>query len=131
MKVITRDELLELPEAERCKVMIRIINGEVRYVPNKEVNPVTTETRKSSYIDSQKNAPKRYAQIKEILKGREMTAKEIAVELFKRGYTDSDDRNYSQPRLTALVSMKEVSIVGKKICQYTNKNVAVYKLNEE
>ena len=60
-----------------------------------------------------------------------MTAKEIAVELFKRGYTDSDDRNYSQPRLTALVSMKEVSIVGKKICQYTNKNVAVYKLNEE
>ena len=31
-----------------------------------------------------------------------MTAKEIAVEMYKKGYIPSDERNFTAPRLTEL-----------------------------
>lgn len=31
MEVITKEELLKLTEAERCKVLVKIVNGEVIY----------------------------------------------------------------------------------------------------
>ena len=69
----------------------------------------------------------RYKQILEILGDNTMTAKEVAVEMYKRGYTDSTDRNCSAPRLTELMYKMKVEAIGKKKCQYTGKTVAVYR----
>lgn len=88
---------------------------------------ITRETRQLSFEDINKNKRKRYEQILEILKGKEMTAKEVAVEMKNREYTDSADRNYSHPRLKELVDMGYVEVVGKRICEYTSKMVSVYK----
>lgn len=89
---------------------------------------ISDECRRESNETVNKN--KRYLQIREILKdGREMSAKEIAVEMHRRGYTDSSERNYSAPRLTELEMIHRlVKIVRKKRCQYTGKSVSVYKL---
>lgn len=92
------------------------------------MNEITRETRQLSFQDINKNKRKRYEQILDILKGKEMTAKEVAVEMYNRNLTDSTDRNYSQPRLYELVNMNYVEIVGKKVCEYTNKKVSVYRL---
>ncbi|MBQ8298639.1 MAG: hypothetical protein IJX99_02030 [Clostridia bacterium] len=89
---------------------------------------ISNECRRDSNESVNKN--KRYMQIREILKdGREMSAKEVAVEMYRRGYTDSNERNYSAPRLTELETIHRlVKIVRKKRCQYTGKSVSVYKL---
>lgn len=92
------------------------------------MNEITRETRQLSFQDINKNKRKRYEQILEILKDKEMTAKEVAVEMYNRNLTDSTDRNYSQPRLFELVNMNYVEVVGKKVCEYTNKKVSVYRL---
>lgn len=91
---------------------------------------ITKETRQLSFDDINKKKKARYEQILEILGNREMTAKEVAVEMFKKGLTDSTDRNYSQPRLYELVQMDYVQVIGKRTCEYTNKKVAVYKRRE-
>lgn len=83
---------------------------------------VTLATRQeANKVDRQK----RYAQILTILT-RPMTAKEVAVEMFKRGMTDSTDRNNAAPRLTEMSKDGRVEPVGKKKCSYTGKTVAVY-----
>ena len=64
----------------------------------------------------------------EILTGKEMTAKEIAVEMYKKGYIPSDERNFTAPRLTELSIKGIVEPVEKKKCQYTGKTVSVYKV---
>lgn len=73
----------------------------------------------------------RYKQIKDILKGRELTAKEVAVAMCKRGFTPTDERNFSAPRITELYNKGEVVIVSHKKCQYTGKAVYIYALAED
>lgn len=74
---------------------------------------------------------KRYKQIIEILaNGKEMTAKEIAVEMNKRGYIPTSERNFTAPRLTELSQNGIVEPIGKKKCEYSDKMVSVYKLRE-
>lgn len=91
-------------------------------------NP-TLETRSESYEIVDKN--KRYKQIIEILYGgKEMTAREIAEEMFNRGYTHERERNSSAPRLTELSYKGIVEPIGKKKCIYTGRPVSVYKLIE-
>jgi hypothetical protein len=87
------------------------------------------ETRKESYDKVDKN--KRYFQIKGILKEYgSLTAKQIAILMNKRGFTNNDDRNNSAPRLTELCIAGEIEIIGKVKCEYTGKTVSVYKLRE-
>lgn len=76
---------------------------------------------------------RRYQQIIEILKENEngLTAKEVAVEMCQRGYTPTDERNFSSPRLTELLRNGVVDVIGKKKCSYTNKSVSVFKLLEK
>lgn len=56
-----------------------------------------------------------------------MSAREIAQEMFERGLTASPERNHASPRLTELCEANEVEIVGKKICQWTGRSVAIWK----
>ena len=89
----------------------------------------TLETRTESYESVDKK--KRYKQIVEILYGgKEMTAKEIAVEMWNRGYIPTSERNFTAPRLTELSYKGIVEPCGKQKCTYTGKTVAVYKLME-
>ena len=91
---------------------------------------LTKQTRKLSFNDIQEKKKIRYEQILDRLKNREMTAKEIAVELFDLGLIPSTERNYTAPRLTELTKLGFVKVVGKKKCKWTGKQVAVYKANE-
>lgn len=87
---------------------------------------ITYETRSESYEKVDKNL--RYSQILECLSDKEMTAKEIAVEMYKKGYIPSDERNFTAPRLTELSIKGIVEPINKKKCTYTGKTVSVYKV---
>lgn len=87
---------------------------------------ITTQTRQLSFNDIQEKTKKRYEQILERL-DKPKTAKEIAVELFELRLIPSTERNYTAPRLTELEKMGLVEVIGKKKCDWTGKQVAVYK----
>lgn len=91
------------------------------------MNNTTLETRQLSFTDIQDKKKKRYEQILNRLRDREMTAKEIAVEMFELGMIASTERNYTAPRLTELEKMGYVEVIGKKKCEWTGKMVAVYR----
>lgn len=94
------------------------------------MNSTTLETRQLSFTDIQDKKKKRYEQILNRLSNREMTAKEIAVEMFELGMIASTERNYTAPRLTELEQMGYVEVIGKKKCEWTGKMVAVYRRKE-
>ena len=86
----------------------------------------TLETRDESHEKVDKK--KRYREILECLDGKELTAKEIADAMFRKGYIPTNERNYSAPRLTEMAEEGMVEPVGKKVCQWTGKKVAVYAI---
>lgn len=89
----------------------------------------TYETRHNA--NESINKEKRYQQIIEVLTGgKKMTAKEIAVEMYNKGYIPTSERNFTAPRLTELSYKGIVEPIGKTKCQYTGKKVAVYMLRE-
>ena len=90
-------------------------------------NP-TLETRSEAHGKVDK--ARRYAQIIECLHDGEMTAKEIAVLMMKKGYIPTSERNFTAPRLTELSKKGVVEPVGKKKCQWTGHKVAVYALRD-
>ena len=75
----------------------------------------------------------RYGQILEILKKSKtpMTAKEIAIEMFRKFLIPSDERNFTAPRLTELSKKGIVEPVDKIYCQYSGKLVTRYQIREE
>jgi len=85
----------------------------------------TLETRVAA--EQEVNKQQRYNQILEVLGDKEMTAKEIAQEMWMRDLIPSNERNYTAPRLTELMDEGIVEPVGKKKCMWTNKMVSVYK----
>lgn len=92
----------------------------------------THETRRESYetVDKQK----RYRQILEIMKelDKPLTAKEIAVEMYKRGYAYTDERNIAAPRLTELLKKGVIDCSKTKVrCQYSGKMVSQFILRRE
>lgn len=90
---------------------------------------VTLSTRAEAHENVDK--AKRYKQIINCLKEKNMTAKEIAVRMYEKGYIPTTERNFTAPRLTELSQKGVVEPVGKKKCQYTGHSVAVYSLREE
>ncbi|MBO7325884.1 MAG: DNA gyrase [Clostridia bacterium] len=89
----------------------------------------TLETRgeANETVDRQK----RYSQIMECLSEcGALTAKECAVIMMKKGYIPTSERNFTAPRLTEMSKSGLVEPVGKKVCAYTGKRVAVYGLRE-
>lgn len=98
---------------------------------------VTLETRSEAEAKVDKN--RRYSQIIRCLKDAEaspyfgqhgLTAKECAVWMAKKGQIPTDERNFTAPRLTEMAKMGWVEPVGKKVCEYTGRTVAVYALRE-
>ena len=87
---------------------------------------ITAETRQMSFNDIQDKTKIRYIQILNRL-DKPKTAKELAVELFDLGFTNTTERNTCAPRLTELEKMGYVRATDKKKCQYTGKTVAVYE----
>ena len=83
----------------------------------------TLDTRHDSNEKVDKKV--RQKQVYNILK-KPMTAKEIAVEMYVRGYTTNTDRNNASPRLTELMDQGMVEPVGKKKCMYTGRSVTVF-----
>ena len=92
-----------------------------------EITTFETRSEANETVDKMK----RYKQIIEVLKsGKEMTTKEIAVEMCNRGYIPTSERNFTAPRLTELSQNGIVEPIGKKKCEYSDKTVSVYKLRE-
>ena len=94
------------------------------------MNTITRQTRQVSFDDIQDKAKIRYIQILNRL-DKPKTAKELAIELFDLGYTNTTERNTCAPRLTELEKMGYVRTVNKKKCEYTGKTVAVYERTEK
>ena len=88
----------------------------------------TIETRSEANQKVDRN--KRYRQILEVLEEKPMTAKEVAVVMMHKGYIPTSERNFTAPRLTELCQQGKVDQVGKKVCAYTHKTVAVYAKRE-
>ena len=92
----------------------------------------TFETRRESLESVDKN--KRYQQILEIMGklDKPLTAKEIAVEMYKRGYAYTDERNISAPRLTELLKKGVIDCSKTKVrCSYSGKMVSQFVLRRE
>lgn len=94
------------------------------------MNTITYQTRQMSLDDIQDKTKIRYIQILNRL-DKPKTAKELAVELFDLGFTNTTDRNNTAPRLTELEKMGYVKAIDKKKCKYTGKTVAVYERTEK
>lgn len=73
---------------------------------------------------------KRRMQIIEILSesNRPMSAKEISVAMFRKGYTPTTERNFASPRITELLRTGVLDCLGKKKCEYSGKTVSVFGL---
>lgn len=84
---------------------------------------ITKETRKESYERVDKN--KRYKQFLELLSKHDkgLTVREIM-------QIENLERNQVAPRMTELVNMGKVLVVGKKMDVVTGKNIAVYKVKD-
>lgn len=95
------------------------------------MNTITFMTRHKSYEDMKEHLSERHKQILEILKNKEMTTREIAQELYKKGYTNTADVNNARPRITELESLGFVTTDKTKKCNITNKEVAVYRETTE
>lgn len=90
---------------------------------------IADETRREA--SESINRQKRNQEILEILEEMgEATAKEIAVRMCEKGYTDSTERNWSAPRLSEMEWDGKVKVIGKKKCAYTGKTVSIYKVAE-
>lgn len=87
--------------------------------------PTCLETKIDSY--NQINVKQRQEQVLEVLGDEMLTAKEIAVRMYEKGYTNNDDRNNASPRLNELLNQDLVEIYGKKTCEYSGKTVAVFR----
>jgi hypothetical protein len=86
---------------------------------------ITAETRQMSFNDIQNKAKIRYIQILNRLE-KPKTAKELAVELFDLGFTNTTERNYTAPRLTELEKMG-----GKTVAVYERTQSGFEALNYE
>lgn len=94
--------------------------------------------KKKICLDNQKEAnekvdrKRRYRQILSVMEeiNEPMTAKQIALCMYNRGMSYTDDRNISSPRLTELENENKVEVVGKTKCEHSGKTVSLYKICE-
>ena len=90
---------------------------------------ITSQTRWDSFEKLDRN--RMYSLILNVVyrdKSEEgLTAREIAIILYEKGLTRSNERGQVQPRLTELVDRGDIEVVGKKYDNLTERKVATYK----
>lgn len=93
---------------------------------------IPKEARRESYDAVLPSVHQRQTAVLELLREcGPMTAQETADELYRRGLTPSNERNFSAPRLTELRDAGKVEATGKKICSKTGRNVTVWAMVKE
>lgn len=90
----------------------------------KEMISATTQRASNLSVDKEL----RYKQILSILNKspQGLTAKEIAVIMCQNQLIPTSERNYTAPRLTELSIENKVKVIGKRKCDFSNKQVSVY-----
>lgn len=93
-------------------------------------NPLIETKAESELKVNKKNY---YNYIIEILNdvNKPLSAKEIAVEMKRRGFTKTDERNAAAPRITEMMQKGWIECVGTKKCQYTNTQVGVFMIRQK
>lgn len=93
-------------------------------------NPLA-ETRAKANEKVSRNT--RYMQIIEILEESKhpLSAKEISVEMYRRGYANTTERNLSHPRIHELLEKGILEVAGDKVCQFTGHSVGVFELRQK
>ena len=86
---------------------------------------INEETRAEAFAQLDVNEKQR--QVLECLGNKEMTAREVLIEMIKKGYTEIDDRNGVALRLTKLFEARKLVIVAKKMDIETGRMTAVYR----
>ena len=94
--------------------------------PKPATSAVTKATRIMSYKQTERQ-PKRQL-VLDVLGAKELTAREIAVEMHARGLLPYPARAVIQPRITELVEAGIIEAVGTKLDEETDRKVAVYKV---
>ena len=87
--------------------------------------------RNKSNNEVKGNKQTKYNQILEILKGKELTAREVESQMLNRGYSIYFDMNHVRPRLTELEKMGFIKEVRTTKDKTTNKSVTVYAINNK
>lgn len=86
---------------------------------------ITEQTRRESHELTDRDVM--YNHVMHALQERgEMTAREVAVVLYDQHVIPHPTRALIHPRLTELVGMGKLEVVGKKYDAETKRNVAVY-----
>ena len=90
------------------------------------MNRTTAQTRAEANMTVDKKA--RENQVLEILAdGLERTARQVAFEMYERGFTNDRERNNASARLTRQLEDRKVVVVGKALDSITGKKVAIYR----
>lgn len=96
------------------------------------MSSITYQTRQLSYEDIKPKRLNKYIHILEIIGNKEMTAREVEIEMNKRGYSTFFDMNHVRPRITELVKEQfDLIECGTKKDEVTQKSVAVYRRTTE
>lgn len=87
------------------------------------------DTRGDSFEKVKESQALRYKQIETILDlCGAMTARQMAAEMHRRGFTQTDDRNNAAPRLTEMELALRVVGDGTAWDELTHRTVKVYRL---
>lgn len=128
-----KDEFLKLSYLDKIRVCKLIAKGIIKFEDMEDKTMLSRETRAKSFKEI--NIKETQKQVLECLGNKEMTAREVANEMKRRGFSATNERNVAAPRLTELFENRKVVIVAKKFDEVTGKNVVVYKkagdLNEQ
>lgn len=94
------------------------------------VNP-SLECRAESYEAIKPKRENKYIKILKVLEDHEMTAREVADELCRRGELDEGERQRVAPRLSELQNkLGLVETVAKKLDTKTGRTVSIYARRE-
>ena len=87
---------------------------------------ITKATRIMSYKQTEKQPLRQL--VLDALLGKELTAREIAVDMHQKGLIPYPARAVIQPRITELVEAGVIVAIGAKVDTETDRKVAVYKV---
>lgn len=130
MLEINKEQYLKLNAINKIRILKYITLGIVKFKGEwLQMSNICEETRREANKKVNKKA--RENQILEILSdGKERIARQVAYEMWQRGFTNTAERNNASPRLTSLLEQRKVIVVGKVLDKITGKKVAVYKIAE-